>query len=158
MPTTIEAGSPPSQTREGTMEETIAPPEEKSTNVDFIELAQLLAQTAADMQATDIVILDLRGRVYYTDAFVLCTARNRRQAIAIAEEVRAVVKNKFGTYPLRVEGKQAGQWILVEFEDVVVHIFDQARRGFYDLDGLWADAPRIEGPASDEPSEPRFFQ
>lgn len=89
------------------------------------------------------MILDLRGLVDYTDIFVLCTARNPRHVQAIADEVRRVAKRELGIPCAGVEGLPAARWVLVDFESVVVHVFDQPMRGFYNLDGLWADAPRL---------------
>ena len=128
--------------------------------IDSVKFAQALAEAAADKLAEDIAILDLRGKVDYTDLFVLCTARNGRQVGAIADAVRQVAKTDFDQLPLGVEGTEANQWVLVDLGDVVVHVFDQDMRGFYDLDGLWSDAPRLEAPQSsaEESSEPRFFR
>jgi len=127
------------------------------TATDPLQLAAALAQAAADTKAMDIVVLDMRGLVDYTDAFVLCSGRSSRQVGAIADAVRAKVKADFGVRPMAVEGKATGKWVLVDFSDVVVHIFEQSMRSFYDLDGLWADAPRLEAPPGAEPEEPRFF-
>ncbi len=118
--------------------------EEPIDPIDTVALAKALARVADDTQAYDIVILDLRGRVSYTDAFVLCTGRNRRHVLAIAEAIRLAAKRTFGVVPRGLEGLEAGQWVLVDLGDVVVHVFDPERRGFYDLDGLWSDAPRLE--------------
>jgi ribosome-associated protein len=136
------------------MEETIDP-----ANLDPETLATALAQAAADMKAFDIVILDMRGLVDYTDMFVLCTANNPRQVAAIADEARAVAKRQFALRPLGVEGLQRSQWVLVDFGDAVMHVFDEASRAFYNLDALWQEAPRLEAPVG-EPmvGEPRFFR
>lgn len=124
-------------------------------------MANRMAEVAAETQATDISIIDLRGLVFYTDAFVLCSARNRRQMVAIAEAVRMDFKARSGKYPLAVEGLEGSKWVLVDFGDVVMHIFDAEMRGFYDLDGLWQDAPRLALPASvtahDSAAEPTYF-
>lgn len=109
-------------------------------------LANLLAATALEKRALDLVILDMQELVDYTDIFVICSARNRRQVRAIADGIRSVAKADLGLYAKGVEGLDAGRWVLVDFGDVVVHIFDEALRGFYDLDGLWADAPRLPVP------------
>ncbi|MCB9672858.1 MAG: ribosome silencing factor [Alphaproteobacteria bacterium] len=131
--------------------------EDSIDSLDTVAFAQALARAASDTQATDIVILDLRGLVSYTDGFVLCSGKNRRHVTAIAEAVRMEAKRGYGIAPLGVEGKERGQWVLVDFGDIVVHVFDASMRGFYDLDGLWRDAPRIEGPPAEEPSEPTYF-
>ncbi|MCP4810354.1 MAG: ribosome silencing factor [Proteobacteria bacterium] len=119
----------------------------------------MLAHAALEKKALDVVILDLRGRIYFADLYVVCTATNPRQVSAIADEVRRVAKREHGRVPSSVEGREACKWILVDFSDVVVHVFDQSSRGFYDLDGLWSDAPRlpvpeVEGAASDDPLFP----
>lgn len=88
----------------------------------------------------------MKSLVAYTDTFVICSARNRRQVQAIAHEVRKVGKEKLGLMPKGTEGLEAARWVLVDFGPVVVHIFDEPLRAFYDLDGLWRDAPRLPVP------------
>ena len=110
------------------------------------QLAQAFATVALDHKAHDVVILDMRGLIDYADVFVLCTATNRRQVQAIAESVRQYSKKELKTLPNSVEGADAARWVLVDFGDVVVHVFDEPHRGFYDLDGLWIDAPRLATP------------
>ncbi len=104
-----------------------------------------------ELRAGDVVILDLRHLVDYTDIFVLCSARNRRHVQAIADEVRRHAKQELELACAGVEGLPAARWVLVDFASVVVHVFDQPMRGFYNLDGLWADAPRL--PVPDAPAE-----
>ncbi|MEZ4321223.1 MAG: ribosome silencing factor [Myxococcota bacterium] len=134
------------------------------TPIDPEKLATVLAQAAADTKALDIEILDMRGLVDYTDMFILCSGRNSRQVAAIATAVREAAKTQFELIPMGVEGMSSGKWVLVDFGDAVVHVFDQAMRGFYNLDGLWADAPHLEAPSTgleddDETAEePRFFR
>jgi ribosome-associated protein len=123
---------------------------------DEHEIATVLAQAALDMKAFDVVILDLTGLVAYTDLFVICSARNRRQVQAVADELRSVAKKDLSLHAKSTEGVEAARWVLVDFGGVVVHVFDEALRGFYDLDGLWADAPRLPTPESEGPSESRF--
>ncbi len=117
------------------------------------ELAVVVAEAAADKKAQDVVALDMRGLVAYTDIFVLCTASNRRQVKAIADHVRQHLKKEYGHRTTGVEGLESGRWALVDFGDVVLHIFEGPLRGFYDLDGLWSDAPRIPLPLGDVDSE-----
>jgi len=114
--------------------------------IRFDELASALSKAVLEKKALDVAILDMRNLVSYTDAFVLCTATNPRQVKAIAEYVREVAKKDFGRTPTGTEGSESSRWILVDFGDVVVHVFDGALRGFYNLDGLWADAPRLPVP------------
>ena len=119
-------------------------------------LATLVATNAMEKKAQDVVILDLQGRIDYADLFVLCTANNPRQVVAIADGVRKFAKQTHGLLPNSVEGMQAARWVLVDFGDVVLHVFDQAARGFYDLDSLWSDAPRLPLPEVEGTEESLF--
>ena len=110
------------------------------------DVATALAKAALEKKAFDLCILDMRGLVDYCDIFVLCSARNRRQVQAIAEFVRQHGKRELRLKPQATEGLEAARWVLVDFGDVVLHVFDEPMRGFYNLDGLWADAPRLEAP------------
>jgi ribosome-associated protein len=108
--------------------------------------ALAIAQAGLDKKAEDVMLLDVRGLTSYADYFVVMTADSDRQASAIADSVDETLK-KMGVTKVGVEGYQGGRWILVDFGDVVAHVFNRESRGFYDLEGLWADAPRqqIEG-------------
>jgi ribosome-associated protein len=106
------------------------------------ELAGAIASRAADKKGQDIVVLAMGGAVNYTDFFVIVTGANPRQTKAIAEEI--VVKLKPQSRPARVEGEREGEWILLDYLDVVVHVFTPAARDFYRLETLWGDVPRLE--------------
>jgi ribosome-associated protein len=93
-----------------------------------------------------VAILDLRALIDYADVFVICTAGNRRQVQAIADEVRRVARETHGVRHQGIEGLEAARWVLVDFGSVIVHVFDEPLRAFYNLDGLWADAPRLPVP------------
>ena len=97
---------------------------------------------AADKKAQDVVVLTMGDAVSYTDFFVIATAANPRQAKAIAEEI--VLKLKPQHRPTRVEGEREGEWILLDYLDVIVHVFTPAARDFYRLETLWGDVPRFE--------------
>ncbi len=127
--------------------------------IRFDELATALSKAALEKKALDLVILDMRKLVSYTDAFVLCTATNPRQVKAIADHIREVAKKEFGRLPTGTEGAESARWVLVDFGDVVVHVFDGPLRGFYNLDGLWSDAPRLPVPEGGGPrtSSEQFF-
>ncbi|MGE0027093.1 MAG: ribosome silencing factor [Thermoleophilia bacterium] len=99
---------------------------------------------AESKNARDIVILDMRGLVSYTDYLVICTGQTARQTKAIAEEVRTRMKRDHAILPRRVEGEREGDWILVDLLDAVVHVFTPEARDFYRLDRLWREAPRQE--------------
>lgn len=118
------------------------------------DLARHLAEASLEKKATELAILDMQGLIDYADIFVICSASNRRQVQAIADEVRRHAKHELDLLATAVEGYQAARWVLVDFGDVVVHVFDGALRGFYDLDGLWADAPRLPLPEGAEPAYP----
>ena len=106
-------------------------------------LAGRLAEIADDKKASDLVALDVRGLVGYTDFLVICTARNERQAKAIHDEVYHQIKRD-GRLPARVEGQQDGEWILMDYLDAVLHVFTPDLRDRYRLDVLWGEAERLE--------------
>lgn len=114
------------------------------------DVALALAEAALDKKALDLAILDMRGLIDYADVFVICSGSNRRQVQAIAEGVRLKGKHDLGLPPVGVEGLAAARWVLVDFGDVVLHVFDAPLRGFYNLDGLWSDAPRLPLPEGAE--------
>jgi len=107
------------------------------------ELARICAQAAADKKARDILILDLRGLSYITDFFVIVTAGNPRQAGAIGSAIGEAM-NERKERPLGIEGADGSGWLLLDYGDLVVHIFEPAYRKLYDLELLWGDVPRIE--------------
>lgn len=120
-----------------------------------IELVQAAAQAADSKQGEDIVALDVSGPLPLTDAFVLVTGRNERNVQAIAGEVEEKMLEA-GARTLRREGRAEGRWILLDFGDVVVHVFHEEERLFYSLERLWKDCPVIPielsapaGPAAD---------
>jgi len=112
-----------------------------------IELAHRAARIAQEKKAEDLVLLELEKKVSYCDFFLLCSGRNRRQVRAIAESIATQFKKELGVRALSVEGMETGRWVLLDFGDIVVHVFDEPLRGFYDLEGLWKDAPRREIPS-----------
>ena len=110
--------------------------------MDSLELAKLCAAVAIDKKCEDILLLDVEKRTPFADYFLVATARNRRQLRAVAEGIAAEVK-KTGRKTSRVEGAGTDRWVLLDLGDVVVHVFDSEARSFYDLESLWADAPRV---------------
>lgn len=125
----------------------------KEVPITAEELAAALVGAAVEKKAFDIAILEMANLVGYTDLFVICSARNRRQVQAIAEEARKVGKDLTGAPPRGIEGIEAARWVLVDFGPVILHIFDEPLRGFYDLDGLWGDAKRVTLPGVEIPRE-----
>lgn len=107
-----------------------------------IDLAKVAARAADDKQGVDIVALDVSGPLPLADAFVLVTGRNERNVQAIASEVEDRMIEA-GAKPLRREGRAEGRWVLLDFGDVVVHVFHEEDRQFYSLERLWKDCPVI---------------
>jgi ribosome-associated protein len=105
------------------------------------ELAGAIADYAADRKALDIVQLDLRAMIGYTDYFVICTGRTERQARAIHDAIYEGMKSAHGRLPERVEGLPGARWILMDYLDVVVHVFIPEAREYYRLEQLWGEAP-----------------
>jgi|ERR1051325_725421 ribosome-associated protein len=98
---------------------------------------------ASEKKAIEPTVLDLRGIASFTDFFVICTGANRRQVQAIADEVVEQLK-RHGNPASRVEGYQNAEWVLVDYGDFVVHVFDDKARRFYDLERLWREARRLD--------------
>jgi ribosome-associated protein len=98
---------------------------------------------AEEKLGMDIVLLDLRELVDSFDALVLVTGRNDRQVRSIAEEVERLVELALDLKPLRIEGLGEGQWVAMDYGDVIVHIFDEEARDYYDLEHLWNAAPAV---------------
>jgi ribosome-associated protein len=98
---------------------------------------------ASDKQASDIVLLDIRGVSLIADYFVICTAGSERQTAAILKDLGEQVLQGFGRKPLHTEGAADSGWVLLDYGDVIVHIFSPSQRTFYDLEQLWAAATPI---------------
>ena len=97
---------------------------------------------ALDKKALDPVLLDVHGQSSYTDFILLLSGRSDRHVQAIGEAVREAMSGE-GQRPIGIEGQQQGHWTLIDFGDFVVHVFYHPMREFYDLEGLWCDAPRV---------------
>lgn len=106
----------------------------------------MAAGAAADKKALDIVAIDVASLLVVTDYFVICTGTNDRQVRTIADEVEERLRVECGLKPIGREGEAEGKWVLLDFVDVVVHVFQPAEREFYRLEKLWSDAPRLELP------------
>jgi ribosome-associated protein len=104
-----------------------------------IELTAAVA-AALDKKAADVIVLDLTKASAFTDFFVICTGANVRQVQAIADAVQEAI----GTRPALVEGYARGEWVLIDYFDFIVHVFQPATRQFYSLERLWGDAERVE--------------
>jgi ribosome-associated protein len=107
------------------------------------ELGKALALGALEKKASQVEVIDVRGRLDYADVVVLASGRSDRQAVAIAQGMEDEAKKRLGRRTLSVEGVTKGQWILLDFGDVVAHVFTEEARHLYDLDGLFTDAEKI---------------
>lgn len=108
-----------------------------------LELAKICARVALDTKAEDLVILDVRGLTSFTEYFVIMNGRSTRHVQGLAEAIEGALRSK-RIKSSHAEGLQEGKWVLLDFEDVVVHVFYHEQRDFYDLEGLWHEAERIE--------------
>ncbi|MFO7964476.1 MAG: ribosome silencing factor [Desulfobacterales bacterium] len=99
-----------------------------------------------ERKALDIVVLDVSGLSSVADTFIICSGRSTRQVSAIADHIQSEMR-KIGVKPLGIEGKTAGHWILMDYGHIVIHIFFTETREFFNLEGLWSDAERIDIPA-----------
>jgi len=114
-----------------------------TTEEQVRDWARTAARAASAKGGDETVIVEVGGVLAITDAFVITSGRNTRQVKTIAEEVEARLKADGGISPLRVEGLGDSQWVLLDYGDLVVHVFLDETREFYDLERLWSDAPRV---------------
>lgn len=107
------------------------------------EKAILCAGEALRFKAQDLVVLDVGRFSSFADYFIICSGKSSRQVQGIADNLEAELK-ACGFRPIGIEGKREGHWILMDYGDVIIHIFYEPVRYFYDLESLWSDAPRVE--------------
>ncbi len=115
----------------------------KSLTLNSLDRACLSARVAVDNKARDVTVLDMRGITPLYDFFVLCTGNSRRQIHTISEEVDARLQAE-GDQRLAIEGYEASKWVVQDYGDVMVHVFDGSTREYFALEELWADAPRVD--------------
>jgi ribosome-associated protein len=115
---------------------------EEGQTIEAADLARRLAQAASDARASDVVVLDIHELTIVTDLFVICSGDNERLLRAIARDVLGAA-DKVGVDPRRTEGTAEAGWILIDFADVVVHIFGPAEREFYRLEEIWSEAQTL---------------
>jgi ribosome-associated protein len=106
-----------------------------------IELARTIVDLASDKKGENVVLMDMRQVSPVTDFFIIVSGTSDRQLKAIIEHIAQELKTHHQITPWRVEGEAAGGWVLIDFGDVVVHVFLPDRRAYYDLEGLWREAP-----------------
>ena len=119
---------------------------------EALALARVAVAAAADKKAQDIVVLDVSDQLAITDCFVIASAPNERQVQAIVDAVEERLR-EHGIKPVRREGVAESRWVLLDFVDVVVHVQHTEERGFYGLDRLWKDCPRVRFPEAEAPTD-----
>ncbi len=115
------------------------------------DIALVAAQAAADKKAEDIRIIDVGDQMVITDIFLLASAPNERQVLAIVDEIEEQLR-KVGEKPARREGARGGRWVLLDYIDLVVHVQHVEEREYYSLDRLWKDCPQIPFTDRDQPA------
>ncbi len=117
-------------------------------------LVELAARTLAAHKGQDVVILDVRGLSNLWDFFIICSGGSKRHVQALAQHLQEAL-GEAGAKPLGVEGLEEGNWVLLDYVDVVIHLFIKPLRDFYDLEGLWVEATRlaVEDVSLDQPQE-----
>ncbi len=113
------------------------------------ERVRLALHAAGEKKAHDLVVLDLREVASFTDFFIIASGTNVRQVQAIADEVQEQLRKHLGVKPARVEGYNSAEWVLLDYGDFILHVFEEKSRRFYDLERLWRDAVRVPLPPDD---------
>jgi len=108
---------------------------------------KLAISCASEKKAFDIVAIDLREIASFTEFFIIASGANMRQVQAISDEITEKLKEQLNSRVIRIEGYQTGEWILLDYGDFIVHIFEQKAREFYDLERLWRDAKKVQIPS-----------
>ncbi len=113
---------------------------------DALDLVAVAAEAASDKLARDIVAFDVSAQLVITDAFLICSAANDRQVVAIVDEIEEQVRLQLGVKPVRREGDREARWVLLDYVDVVVHVQHVEERVYYSLERIWRDCPVIALP------------
>jgi ribosome-associated protein len=121
---------------------TLEAPRERPKPLEAERTARKAAAAALEKKAEDLVVVDLRGKATYADFLVICSGTNERQLEAVADAVERSLHDA-GQRLIGSEGARGSRWVLLDFGDVVVHVFHQEERAYYDLEGLWSDAPMM---------------
>jgi ribosome-associated protein len=123
--------------------------ERQPVEMNAREKAELAARLILERKAEEVLLLHVGPLVGYTDYFLLASGKSARQVQALSQHLQEEMKKR-GMRPLGVEGEAEGSWVLLDFEEVIVHVFYEPVRRFYDLEGLWADAPKVDLLAEEE--------
>lgn len=120
--------------------------ETRTPFADLDEEVKLALHHASEKKAFDLVVLDLREIASFAEFFVICSGANQRQVQAISDEIAEQLKKELKSRPVRIEGYRTAEWVLLDYGDFIVHIFEKEARNFYDLQRLWRDAKQVELP------------
>jgi ribosome-associated protein len=137
------------QIQEKTLQREIVSIEIEQNSTPFAELdenVKLALHSASEKKAFNLVALDLREIASFTEFFIIASGANQRQVQAIADEIEEQLKSQLKSRPVRTEGYSSADWVLMDYGDFIVHIFEQKSREFYDLERLWRDAKKVELP------------
>lgn len=127
-------------------EDTLLVTETRTPFADLDAEVKLAIECASEKKAFDMSALDLREIASFAEFFVICSGANQRQVQAISDEIEEQLKKQLQSRPVRIEGYRTAEWVLMDYGDFVVHIFEQKAREFYDLERLWRDAKKVELP------------
>jgi len=125
----------------------------KKQSIESKEFAIEAARIAIELNSRDVMVIDLRGISPATDFFVIATSTSDRQARTVVDDITVFAKEN-GLSRFGLAGHEQGQWILADFVDVVVHVFDEEYRNYYELESLWGDAKQLELPEFEKPHAP----
>lgn len=128
----------------------LTPDDNEALDKELLQVARDIATVTWELKALNTVVIDLRGRVSYTDFVIVCTGTSERHVNALARRVDTAMRDA-GRPPLGQEGMEEGQWALLDYGDIIVHIFHQDSRRDYDLERMWSEAPRLD--LEDAPEE-----
>lgn len=137
------------ETQERSLQHGAAKTEKAEPPTPFADLdpeVRLAIDCAAEKKAFDMVALDLRAIASFTEFFIIATGANQRQVQAIADGIVEQLKKQHATRPVRVEGYSSAEWLLLDYGDFIVHVFNKEAREFYDLERLWRDARKVALP------------
>jgi ribosome-associated protein len=125
-----------------------------STDLNSKELACLAARAVDEKKATDTLVIEVGPILAVTEYFVITSASNRRLVRSLADDVESRIREVTGRSPLRIEGAREQQWVLIDYGDIVIHVFSDETRSFYEIERLYRDAPFIEWATADVGGDP----
>jgi ribosome-associated protein len=123
--------------------ETLEVVELKTPYAELDEPIKLALKCASDKKAFNLAVIDLRPIASFTEFFMIVSGANSRQVQAICDEIEDKLKSELKYRPIRIEGYQTADWVLMDYGDFIVHVFEQKQRAFYDLERLWRDASKV---------------